>query len=144
MSDELRDRATEFTQRLDHSVPEIMLTFEENRTAAADLGSLSSKLFWTLPDESLSPFERLERLARVVEDRTPQLDNLQSAAAKLEQLRKRLDELVPGDMTPERKVDALLEKLDEMVARDQRELPPIRKLELLGDPRGRVLPERPD
>ena len=135
-------RLDHLTQRLDHTVPESSLSFQENRQASAELLSLSSKLEGLLPDPSLSPFERVERLARAIEDRTPEPEHLQSAAVKVARLKERLDELVPGETTPERKVDVLVERLDDLVASDQRDLPPGAKLETLGDPRGRIEPEK--
>lgn len=142
MADAPDERLGKLTQRLDHMVPDPKLTFHENRAATAQLASLSAKLQDVLPDESLSPFERLERLARAVEDREPRHEHLEPAATKVAALKERLDELVPGSATPEQKVDALVAKLDDLVAEDQRDLPPGGKLETLGDPRGRIEPER--
>jgi hypothetical protein len=122
-------------------VPDPKLSTAENHRVSAELAALSSKLYWLLPDPSLSPFERLERLGRVVEERTPDFEQLQSASVKLRYLRKRIDELVPGDLTPERKIDLLLEKLDTMVGVSEKAFAPIQKLELLGDPRGKISPE---
>jgi hypothetical protein len=124
-------------------VPDPKLSAAENQKASADLASISAKLHWLLPDQSLSPFERLERLGRAVEDRTPDPSQLQPAAAKVEALKVRIDELIPGDMTHEKKIDILVEQIDRMVSAEQRTWPTINKLELLGDPRGRVAPERP-
>ena len=71
MSRTPHDGASELTQRLDHSVPDPNLTPAENQKASAHRASLSAKLFRLLPDESLSPFERLERLSRAADNRNP-------------------------------------------------------------------------
>jgi hypothetical protein len=134
-------RAAELTQRLDHSVPDPKISAAANQKATADLASVSSKLNALLPDASLSPFEKLERLARVVEDREPDLTHLQPAVAKVAQLKERLDQLVPGNMSSEQKIDSLIEKLNAMVPPDVQHNLAMHKLELLGDPRGRVEPE---
>lgn len=139
----LRNKVQGFTQRLDHSVPDPKLSPAENQQASAELASLSAKLHRLLPDESLSPFERLERLGRAVENRKPDLTQLQPAATKVAELKARINELIPGDATPERKLDDIVGKLDEMVSKEQRQFSTISKLELLGDPRGRVAPEKP-
>ena len=121
-------------QRLDHLVPSIFLTPEENEKAAAKLSFLSEKLYDLLPDQSLSPDERLERLARVASHTRPQLENLESAADKLKRLQLRLNELVPGDeLTLEQKINHLVSILNEQVPYDGMSV--ISKLEYLGDPR---------
>jgi hypothetical protein len=131
------------TQRLDHMVPDVDLSKEENNKVSAELAALSAKLYGLLPDNSLSPFERLERLARVVEGRKPDLSQLQSASKKLEALRARLNDLVPGDASDDKKIDVMAAKLDELVADEQHDWTTFSKLELLGDPRGRVAPAQP-
>jgi hypothetical protein len=143
MAKDTTNKTRNLTQRLDHMVPDPNMTLAANQRASADLASISSKLYRLLPDESLSPLERLERLARVIEKRKPDRNQLQSASSKLTQLTARIDKLVPGDMTPEKKIEVLLEGLDGMVSKEQCELATIEKLELLGDPRGKVAPERP-
>lgn len=135
-------RAKELTQRLDHSVPDPEISAAANQSAAADLAALSAKLHALLPDNSLSPIERLERLGRVVENRTPKAENLQSAIKKLDDLKARLDELVPGALSPSEKIDLLHRQLNEMVAPEMKDSLAMHKLEVLGDPRARVAPDK--
>lgn len=135
------ERAARLTQRLDHMVPDPELTAAENQRATAELGALASKLNALLPDPSLSPFEKLERLSRVVDRRQPDLTQLQSAATKVEALTNRLNQLVPGDQSPDQKINSLVRKLDSMVPQDAKDNLVMHKLEMLGDPRGRVEPE---
>ena len=138
---DLKKNAANLTQRLDHMVPEIGMTASQNQKAASDLAALTAKLFWHVPDQSLSPFERLERLARAAEDRRPDMVQLQSAARKLEALKSRIDELVPGDMSHEKKIETLIQQLDKKVGASQLALHTTDKLELLGDPRAKIAPE---
>lgn len=140
-SENLKNNTLNLTQRLDHMVPDTLMSASENQKAASDLGALSAKLSWHIPDQSLSPLERLERLARAVEDRKPDLAQLQSAAKKLKALNTRIDELVPGDMSYEKKLDTLIQKLDDKVGVSQRALQTTDKLELLGDSRANIAPE---
>lgn len=138
---DLKKNALNLTQRLDHMVPDPKMTASQNQKAASDLAALSAKLFWHVPDQSLSPFERLERLARAVDDSNPDMKQLQPAAAKLDSLKSRIDELVPGDMSHEKKIETLIQKLDEKVGSSQLSLHTTEKLELLGDPRAKIAPE---
>lgn len=139
--DRIKKTALNLTQRLDHMVPEEKLTASQNQKAAAELASLSAKLFWHIPDQSLSPFERLERLARAAENRTPDREQLKSAAAKVNVLKARIDQLVPGDASHEKKIEQLVSLLDEKVGSSQQNLHTTHKLELLGDPRAKIAPE---
>lgn len=138
---DLKKNATHLTQRLDHMVPDPEMTASQNQKAASDLAALSAKLFWHVPDQSLSPFERLERLARAADDSSPDMGQLQSAAKKLEALKSRIDQLIPGDMSHEKKIETLIQKLDEKVGASQLALHTTDKLELLGDPRAKIAPE---
>ena len=136
----LANKIDTLTQRLDHMVPDGSVTAEVNAAAARELELLSAALFELLPDKSLSPLERVERLARVVEPREPQLESLQPATQKLKALKKRIDDLVPGESAASDKILDLVNKLDGSVAPDQSNFATIAKLELLGDPRGKVEP----
>lgn len=140
--DQIAKKMNSLTQRLDHMVPDEKLTPSENQKAAAELASLSAKLYRLLPDQSLSPMERVERLARTVDERNPVLEHLQSAASKLQQLKLRLNELIPGDHTPEQKIDTMLSALDGKIGADHQHLTAIEKLEMLGDPRANIAPEK--
>ncbi len=137
----LKKNALSLTQRLDHMVPDPEISPSANQKAAAELAALSGKLFGHVPDQSLSPLERLERLARGIDDRTPNLEQLKPAASKLNELKERIDELVEGDLSYEKKIDIILEKLDEKVGNNQKAFHTTDKLELLGDPRGNIAPE---
>ena len=129
------------TQRLDHSVPDPEMTNSINRAAANELEMLSAALFELLPDKSLSPLERIERLSRSVENRQPDLNQLKPATKKLQELKDRINLLVEGEGSAHEKVMKMLNKLDDMVSDEQAKLPVIKKLELLGDPRGNIEPE---
>jgi hypothetical protein len=95
-----------------------------------ELVRLSVKLLGNLPDPSLGPDERLERIARVVPTSQLQSAHRRSARNKLVALRRRLDELVPGDMTSEEKLDTLIARVHDLVPGD---MPFIAKLETMGD-----------
>ncbi|GIH98190.1 hypothetical protein [Planobispora takensis] len=96
-----------------------------------ELVRLSVKLLANLPDPSLGPDERLERIARVVPTSQLQSAHRRSARNKLVQLRRRLDELVPDEgMTSEEKLDLLIARVHELVPGDA---PFIVKLETMGD-----------
>jgi predicted nuclease with TOPRIM domain len=139
--DTLKAKVGSLTQRLDHMVPDNKLTFKENRAAALELKAISETLFELLPDKSLSPFERLERLGRVAEPREPLLEELQPAHVKLKRLKARINELVPGEGSFHEKLVALEMKLEELVGDDLATETTIKKLEKIGDPRGGIEPE---
>lgn len=141
MKDPLKDKVEAMTQRLDHMVPDPKLSAEENRAAALELKTLSDALYELLPDKSLSPFERLERLGRVVEPREPRMEELQPAAVKLARLQERLNELVPEGVSVLEKLVGLEMALDKQVGIELAGKPAISKLEKLGDPRGKIEPE---
>lgn len=103
--------------------------------ASEELEALSRQLQDLLPDPSLSPDERLERLARVVEGREPRLEYLESAAAKVERLKTRLDELLPGDTSSMDKISMLVARLDASILAEAEAATVQEKLEALGDPR---------
>jgi hypothetical protein len=141
MTDSLKDKVAGLTQRLDHMMPDPKLSKAENLAATRELKALTDALFELLPDKSLSPMERIERLARSVEPREPRLEELKPAATKLAELKARLNEIIPGDGSPHDKLLSLELALDESVGLDKANLPTFKKLELLGDPRGKVEPE---
>lgn len=138
---DLHNKAIRLTQRLDHMVPDPDVTASANQKAAAELAALSAKLYWHIPDQSLSPAERLERLARAADNAAPDMANLLPATKKLEALKARIDELVPGDASHEKKIELLLAQLDAKVGTNQLSLHTTDKLEILGDPRARIAPE---
>ena len=110
--------------------------FDEPFEAICDeLAALSKKLQELLPDPSLSPDERLERLARVVPDSVLASAHHQTARTKLKRLRGRLAELVPGNsLSSLEKVDFLVRRVHELVPGDEPRL--FKRLEALGDHRG--------
>lgn len=122
-----KDRANLFTEddyRLEFDEP-----FDD---IARELATLSITLLRLLPDPSLSPNERLERLARVVPKSVMVTAHRRNARSKLLELRRRLDELVPEQgLSYEEKLAHLVDRLDELVPGDG--LRPIQKLERLGD-----------
>lgn len=98
---------------------------------ASELTDLSVRLIELLPDPSLSPDERLERLARVVPSSQLVTANRRTARSKLTTIRRRLDELVPGaDLDSREKLEQVVERLDELVPGTSS---PIEKLERPGD-----------
>lgn len=106
----------------------------------ADLRRLSSALQEALPDPSLGPQERLERLARVVPQSVAETQQLCTGRTKLSRLQRRLDELVPGPGSMDQKLDTLLSTLEALVPGPGRT---IDKLETLGDYRYTDVSYRP-
>ncbi len=137
----LKDKAEQLTQRLDHMVPDPELTQEQNAAAAHELKMLSDALFELLPDKSLSPMERVERMARVVEAREPKPEHLKSAAEKLAELKLRINELVPGEHSHFDKLLGMQIRLNSLVGLERANLSAIQKLEIIGDPLGKIEPE---
>lgn len=98
------------------------------------LTALSERLLELLPDPSLSPDERLERIARVVPSSTLKSAYHQTARTKLNRLRARLDELVPrDDLCYAEKLEWLVARVHELVPGDEPRL--FKKLEAFGDHR---------
>ncbi len=99
-----------------------------------NLSALSNYLIELLPDPSLSPDERIERLARVVPDSTLVSVHHRTARTKLKAIRARLQELVPGEgLTDMERIEFLVNKVHTLVPGDQRL---FLKLEAIGDYRG--------
>ncbi|MET9231607.1 hypothetical protein [Lentzea sp. NPDC003310] len=111
---------------------EYFFQFDEPFEAIAEeLIELSVRLITLLPDPSLSPNERLERLARVVPKSQLVTAHRRTARSKLVELRRRLDELVPEpSLTAPQKLERLVDRLNELVPGEGRA---IAKLEKLGD-----------
>lgn len=127
------------TQRLDHMVPDLKVAKAVNDAAAAKLSEISGFLANALPDHSLSPEERLERLARVVQDRVPRQEQLLPAIQKVDRLERRLAELVPGEgMSAMDRLNRLVQQCNGMCGDDGKTL--VQKLETLGDPRAGITP----
>lgn len=120
-------------------VPDPELTSDENKKATKGLSKISKALHKALPDPSLSPAERLERLARVVQDRVPLHEHLLPAATKLFSLKNRLDQLVPGSrLTSEEKIAKLTSLAKKKIP--QHGLTMAKRLEMLGDKRAGFSP----
>lgn len=98
-----------------------------------ELLRLSTRLAELLPDPSIGPDERLERLARIVPNSVMVSQHRLTARTKLTNLRRRLDELVPGEASHSEKLETLVRELNQLVPGEMRV---IDKLERLGDFRG--------
>lgn len=72
--------------------------FEENHECITEqLLLISNKLYELLPDPSINVEERLERMSRVIKGSQLNSTYHKSARHKLNYLKYRLDELIPGD-----------------------------------------------
>lgn len=109
------------------------VTFDDEfEVVVQELTDLSVRLLKLLPDPSLSPDERLERLARVVPNSQMITAHRRSARHKLYQLRRRLDELVPEPgLSYQDKLEWLVQRLEGLVPDEG--LRPIERLERIGD-----------
>ncbi|MCY7858255.1 hypothetical protein MOB44_16535 [Bacillus sonorensis] len=111
-------------------IPKFEEDFEE---VCRHLQAHSHRLFELLPDISLSPDERLERLARVIPTSILKSANHKTAREKLNGLRHRLDELIPDqNMSYYDKIEYLVNIADEMVPGQMKM---YEKLEKIGDKR---------
>jgi hypothetical protein len=119
------DRAFHFSKS--EYVPAFRFSYPE---VYSRLRELSLRLRDELPDPSIGPEERLERIARVVPDSIRVSSNLLTGYTKLMRLRARLDELVPGPMEDVEKLEILLSRIHELVPGDMRL---IEKLETMHD-----------
>ena len=105
-------------------------TFEE---VAEELTNISLTLIEMMPDPSIGPQERLERLARVVPSSIMKSAYRRNARAKLNDLKNRLNELVPQyKNNSQAQLDFLKSELSRLVPE---EIPDIEKLEKIGDHR---------
>ena len=119
------------TRLINRSIYEISFnkTFEE---VCDELKEICEKLFILLPDKTLSPDERLERLARVVPEDILISANHQTGRAKLNKLTGRLNALVPDrSLRPLEKINFLVDRLHELVPTEEKRI--FKKLEVLGD-----------
>ncbi|MFJ8937346.1 hypothetical protein ACIRL0_16820 [Streptomyces sp. NPDC102365] len=105
---------------------------DEFEDVAQELIDLSVRLLRLLPDPSLGPDERLERLARIVPASQMITAHRRTARSKLYQLQRRLGELVPDPGLDSRgRLDWLVERLEALVPGEG--LRPIERLERVGD-----------
>ncbi|WP_232700248.1 hypothetical protein [Brevibacillus daliensis] len=120
---------TEF-KTLEQYKPQFTESFEE---VCTNLKSLSDRLFNLLPDKTLSPDERLERIARIIPTSILCGDYHKTGRTKLNKLRYRLDELVPdNNLDYNQKLEFLVDLVNETVPGD---MLLYQKLELIGDKR---------
>jgi predicted nuclease with TOPRIM domain len=99
-----------------------------------ELMEICRRLECLLPDPTLSPLERLERLARVAPHSVLQSEHHRTARSKLNSLRHRINDLVPSPQL------SSLEKIEFLVSRTHQLVPEpmekfFMKLEKLGDRR---------
>lgn len=115
MTHSILRRVEQVTQRLDHGTSDPRASLEVNKAAAQELKELSIRLIELLPNPALSPDERLERIARVVQDRIPRTDLLVSDLEKLDRLESRLKELVPDDgLSSSERLERLVSSAEKM------------------------------
>ncbi|NCN41947.1 hypothetical protein GW916_11945 [bacterium] len=80
-----------------------------------ELTSLSKRLLELLPDPSIGPEERLERLARVAPHTLMISRNVRTARSKLSDLKHRLSELVPDEaLSSIQKLEFLISKANQL------------------------------
>lgn len=116
---------------LENYTPSYKESFEE---VCEHLLRLCQRLYDLLPDITLSPDERLERLARVVSESVLVSDYHKTARTKLNRLRRRLDELVPDpQLDCDAKLEFLVTQVHALVPGEEPRL--FKKLEQLGDRR---------
>jgi hypothetical protein len=122
-------------QPLPARVQDFQPDFDEPFESVRDeLERLSLRLRDLLPDPSIGPEERIERLSRVVRGSVMTSANHLTARTKLRRIRARLDELVHGTISYDAKISVLLEELDRLVPNGQNTTT-FQKLERLGDAR---------
>lgn len=109
---------------------------ESMQNVCNELGSICLKLQKLLPDPSLGPMERIERLARIVPHSLQLGVNHRTARSKLLEIRNRLDELVPeNDMNYLEKIDYLVDLINKLVPEKTDRI--CQKLQFIGDHRCR-------
>jgi hypothetical protein len=109
---------------------------ESQEDVFKNLESISKLLIALLPDTTLSPLERIERLARVIPDSIQSAEQHLTARTKLKNIRIRLAELVnDSDMSEIDKINYLVAKTNELVPGESGKL--FNKLEKIGDNRMR-------
>jgi hypothetical protein len=105
---------------------------ESQENVIHELLTLSQKLQDLLPDPSLSPLERVERLARVIPESIQNSSEHLTARKKLNQIRLRLAELLPKkNGSASEKIDFLVDKVHQLVPGETARL--FEKLEKIGD-----------
>ena len=114
---------------------EIPDAFEESfDEVCIELMTICRRLEQLLPDPTLSPEERLERLGRVAPHTMLRSDCHKTARAKLTAMRIRLAELVPSlVMSDQEKIEFLVSRTNELVPEDMPRF--FMKLEKIGEAR---------
>jgi hypothetical protein len=104
----LNDKVDRLTQRLEFAIKDPSRSDAENARASVQLAALTEVLERIVPHPSFSPEERVERLARVVDDATPNPRLMEPEIVKLERLVARVDELMPvSGLSVQEKLDRL-------------------------------------
>jgi len=99
-----------------------------------ELTIVSLKLYDLLPDPSIGPMERIERLTRVVPNTMQLSEYSQTARAKLKKIRDRLNEAVPDEkLNSIEKINFLIAKVNELVPEETDRI--CQKLQFLADRR---------
>ena len=95
------------------------------------LQGISKKLFELLPDYSLGPEERIERLARVIPESILESKNMLTARTKLNNITMKLNYLIPDpELTEMEKIDKLVEIINLLEPGEEKL---IKKLEKIDD-----------
>ncbi len=108
--------------------------FDENfESIKIELEAVSKRLLELLPDPSIGPEERIERIARIVPSSLMNSTYRKTARTKLSYIRNRLNELVPGqELTTLEKINYLVDLIEKKVP-NYNTL--FERLELMGDKR---------
>ncbi len=96
-----------------------------------ELDLISEKLFHLLPDKSIGPEERVERLARLIPSSIMESEYHRTARKKLEIIERKLNTLVPrSDLSNSEKIDYLVTIANTLIPEDKRL---VEKLETIGE-----------
>ena len=107
----LKEKMDRLTQRLDRKLPDARLSQEENDRAADELFALCDLVHEMFPQPCFGPEEKLIRaavllrlgpLSRTIDD---------TDVARLARVKALIDEIVPGDASPEEKIRQLQKEM---------------------------------
>lgn len=94
------------------------------------LEDISKKLFELLPDYSLGPEERIERLARVIPESVLESKNMLTARTKLNNITTKLNTLIPNsELTDLEKIDKLVEIVNLLEPGDEKLIEKLEKID---------------
>lgn len=110
-------------------LPDLSPSFSEVKS---ELESVSEYLFTLLPDYSIGPEERIERLARIIPESILVSENMKTARTKLKNINSRLDELVPANLTSIEKIEYLVSLVNNHFP-EESDMKFIEKLEAIDD-----------